>query len=234
MVRKLFHDHSIHRNALSGHNCGPGMPEQDIRGRRTANIMNINAICVYCGSSPGLNPQYLQVATGFGRLLANNGITLVYGGGNVGLMGAVADGALSEGGKVIGVIPQKLAEKEVAHQHLTELYCVASMHERKMKMADLSDAFVALPGGIGTLEEIFEVNTWRQLDLHQKPCAFLNVAGFYTSLLSFIDFMVEQRFLKAEHQNTMIVEEQPERLLERLQAYEHRPVDKWMDRKSET
>jgi len=195
--------------------------------------MNIKSICVYCGSSPGILPEYAAAATQFGRLLAHRGIELVFGGGNVGLMGAVADGALDAGGRVTGVIPRRLQEKEVAHKNLTELHCVSSMHERKTMMADLSDAFVALPGGIGTLEEIFEVYTWTQLGFHRKPCAFLNVAGFYSGLFSFLEFMVEQRFVKDEHYRSLIVDSDGARLIDRIAAYEHVALDKWIDRKKE-
>ena len=192
--------------------------------------MNINSVCVYCGSSPGLLPEYLVAASKFGRLLASRGITVVYGGGKVGLMGAVADGALAAGGRVIGIIPKMMIAKEVAHRGLTELHAVHSMHERKTKMADLSDAFVALPGGVGTLEEIFEVFTWTQLGLHAKPCAFLNVAGFYDSLFAFIQNLVAQRFLKMQYLNSLLLETDMDQLLARLQAYEHVSVDKWIDR----
>ncbi|MGA2749660.1 MAG: TIGR00730 family Rossman fold protein [Verrucomicrobiota bacterium] len=192
--------------------------------------MKIESVCVCCGSSPGLLPEYLEAASKFGRLLASRGITLVYGGGKVGLMGAVADGALEAGGRVIGVIPKSLIDKKVAHTGLTELHPVSSMHERKAKMADLSDAFVALPGGVGTLEEIFEACTWTQLGFHSKPCAFLNVMGFYDSLFAFIHNLVAQRFLKPEHLSSLLLETDMDRLLARLQAYEHVSVDKWIDR----
>jgi len=145
-------------------------------------------------------------------------------------MGEVANGALGSGGKVVGVIPRHLVEKEVEHRNLTELIVVSSMHERKMKMAELSDGFVALPGGIGTLEEIFEAITWTMLGLHRKPCAFLNTAGFYTKLLSFLEFEVEQRFVKEEHYKSLLVESDGGKLLDRLSAYEHVAVEKWIDR----
>jgi len=178
--------------------------------------MKLHTLCVYCGSSPGLRPEYLATASAFGRLLAGKRVTLVYGGGNVGLMGALADAALEAGGKVIGVIPHLLIEKEVAHAGLTELHAVASMHERKMKMAELSDAFVALPGGIGTLDEIFEATTWTQLGFHAKPCAFLNVVGFYDPLFAFLRQLVTQGFLKEKHLDSLLMETDPEHLLERL------------------
>ena len=189
--------------------------------------MKLSTICVYCGSSFGQRPEYAEVAFAVGGLLARSGITVVYGGGNVGLMGRVADGALQAGGKVIGVIPQALLDKEVGHLDVTELITVSSMHERKTKMADLADAFVALPGGIGTMEEIFEVFTWTQLGFHDKPCAFLNVAGFYDPLLAFIDNMVAQDFLKKDHLRYLLVDTDMARLIGRLEGYEHRHVDKW-------
>jgi uncharacterized protein (TIGR00730 family) len=190
----------------------------------------ITSLCVFCGSSPGLVPAYASAARQFGSLIAQRGITLVYGGGDVGLMGEVANGALGSGGKVIGVMPRHLIEKEVAHRNLTELIAVSSMHERKMKMAELSDGFVAMPGGIGTLEEIFEAITWTQLGLQQKPCAFLNTAGFYTKLLAFLEFVVEQRFVKDEHYKSLLVESDGGKLLDRLSAYEHVAIEKWIDR----
>jgi hypothetical protein len=192
--------------------------------------MKISSVCVYCGSSPGLLPAYLEAASTFGRLLASRGIILVYGGGNQGLMGAVADGALGAGGRVIGIIPNLLVDKEVAHRGVTELHAVSSMHERKSKMAELSDAFVALPGGVGTLEEIFEVYTWTQLGFHSKPCAFLNVAGFYDSLFAFIHHLVQQRFLKSQQLNSLLLETDMDRLLVRLQDYQHESFDIWSGR----
>ena len=160
------------------------------------------------------------------------GITVVYGGGRVGLMGALADAALGRGGTVIGVIPQALAAKEVAHSGLTELRVVASMHERKATMAELSDAFVALPGGLGTLEELFEVLTWSQLGLHAKPCALLNVAGYYDPLLTFLEHATSERFVRAEHRHMLLVGESPQETIERLRTYVPPHVDKWLDRAS--
>lgn len=192
--------------------------------------MKLRSLCVYCGSSRGAKPEYMETARAFGQQLAERGITLVYGGGNVGLMGAVADGALDAGGRVIGVIPHALIEMEVAHSALTELYAVDDMHARKAKMAELSDAFVALPGGIGTLEEIFEVLTWNQLHLHTKACALLNIAGYYDSMCAFLRNMVTERFLRQENLDTLLVETDPIALLERLAQYEPVKVDKWIDR----
>ena len=192
--------------------------------------MSLNSLCVYCGSSPGLRASYIEAAEAFGRLVATKGITLVYGGGNVGLMGALADSALQAGGKVIGVIPERLVAKEVAHNGLTELLRVGSMHERKMKMAELADAFVALPGGAGTIEEIFEVFTWTQLGFHSKPCAFLDVEQYYARLFQFLDHMAEQRFIKKEHLASLIRGNDPKDLLIKLRDYTPTVVDKWIDR----
>ncbi len=194
--------------------------------------MKLKSVCVYCGSSPGLRGSYIETAEAFGRLLAAEGITLVYGGGNVGLMGAVADSVLQAGGQVIGVIPEQMVAKELAHNGLTKLHSVGSMHERKLKMAKLSDAFVALPGGVGTMEEIFEAFTWTQLGIHSKPCAFLNVEQYYTPLFQFLDHMAEQRFIKKEHLTSLIRGDDPGDLLIKLRNYTPTIVEKWMDRKS--
>jgi uncharacterized protein (TIGR00730 family) len=188
--------------------------------------MQIQTLGVYCGSSPGLLPEYKETATAFGALLAREGITLVYGGGNVGLMGALADGVLGAGGKVIGVIPHALIAKEVEHRGVTEFYPVDTMHQRKQKMADLADGFVALPGGIGTLEEIFEMLTWNQLRIHGKPCAFLNVAGYYDGLLHFLEHMVQQRFLKQAQMDALIVDSDAVLLLTKIRAYASVKTDK--------
>ena len=159
----------------------------------------MKSVCVYCGSSIGARPVYAQHAAALGTRLANEGLGLVYGGGNVGLMAVVADAALAAGGEVIGVIPEQLVGWEVAHQGLTRLEIVATMHERKARMFDLSDAFVALPGGFGTLDEMFEMLTWRQLGLGDKPCAFLDVDGYYAPLMAMLDRMLSEGFLRAEH-----------------------------------
>lgn len=193
--------------------------------------MKLKSLCVYCGSSTGLSGTYRQAAEAFGRLIAAEGITLVYGGGNVGLMGALADCVLQAGGKVIGVIPNHLAARDVAHLGLTTLHRVDSMHERKLKMAELADAFVAMPGGIGTIEEIFEVFTWTQLGVHAKPCAFLDVENYYARLFQFLDHMAEQRFLKKEHLASLIRAEDARELLIKLRSYTPIRVDKWIDRK---
>lgn len=187
-------------------------------------------VCVFCGSNPGLRPAYLEAAHGMGRALARRGISLVYGGGRVGLMGAVADSVLSAGGEVIGIIPEALLEKEVAHQHLTELRVVASMHERKAMMADLSDAFIAMPGGYGTFEEFCEVLTWSQLGIHQKPCGLLNVEGYYDKLLALFDHAAAEGFVRELHRSLVVEATDPEVMLEVLEGYRWPRVEKWIDR----
>jgi uncharacterized protein (TIGR00730 family) len=187
-------------------------------------------LCVFCGSSPGARPEYLAAAHALGRLLAERGIGVVYGGASVGLMGAVADAALAAGGHVTGVIPRVLEAREIAHPGLSDLRVVASMHERKALMSDLSDGFVALPGGLGTLEELFEVWTWAQLGMHAKPCAVLDVAGYYAPLLAFLDHGVRERFVRAPHRAMLLVDDEPARLLDRLAAYEPPTVRQWIGR----
>ena len=179
-------------------------------------------MCIYCGSSPGARPEYAAAAWAAGQALVARGLGLVYGGGNVGLMGRVADAVMAAGGEVIGVIPHHLADKELAHEGATKMIRVDSMHERKQLMADLSDGFIALPGGIGTLEELFETLTWLQLGLHRKPIGLLNVAGFFDPMLAFLDHMVAERFLKAEHRALLIVAEEMEVLLGRCRLSRHR------------
>ena len=185
-------------------------------------------ICVYAGSSPGLLPEYKETAGLLGKSLAENDIDLVYGGAGIGLMGAVADTILKNGGKVIGVIPKSIAHK-VAHGYLTELHLVDSMHERKKKMFDLSDGFIALPGGLGTIEEVMEVLTWSQLGLHAKPCGLLNTGGYFNKLLDFIDHAVSQRFMRQEHRDMILVEISPAALLNRFKDYRVPTVKKWLD-----
>lgn len=177
-------------------------------------------VCVFCGSSAGTNPAYAQAAQAMGELLAQRGLGLVYGGGHVGLMGILADAALAQGGEVIGVIPKALKRMEVDHSGLTALHVVDTMHERKAMMADLADAFVALPGGIGTLEEVFEVWTWGQLGFHRKPVGFLDVAGYYAHLHAFMDHTVAEGFLKAPHRAMVAVDTDPAALLTRLADYQ--------------
>jgi hypothetical protein len=187
-------------------------------------------ICVFCGSSPGADPRYLAAARDMGRTLAARGLGLVYGGGSVGLMGAVADAALEAGGEVIGVIPQVLRIRELAHGRLTTLHVVGSMHERKALMAELSDGFVAMPGGMGTLEELAEVLTWAQLGLHARPCGLLDVAGYYDPLVAFFDRAVEAGFLRPAHRRLLLTETTPAALLDRFQAFTPPAVDRVIDR----
>lgn len=177
-------------------------------------------ICVYCGSSIGARPAYRDAAERLGRALARRGLGVVYGGGNVGLMGVVADAALAAGGEVIGVIPEALMAWEVGHLGLTRLHVVGSMHERKALMAELADGFIALPGGIGTLEELFEMWTWGQLGYHRKPLALLDVAGYFSQLEGFIDHMVAEGFLKAAHRAFILNDADPERLLDRFSSHQ--------------
>ena len=192
-------------------------------------MRGVMRICVFCGSSLGAKPIYEEAAIDLGRTLASRGIGLVYGGASVGLMGTVADAALSAGGDVIGVLPRALADLEIAHTNLTELRIVSSMHERKAQMADLSDAFIALPGGIGTLEETFEVWTWSQLGLHAKPVGLLNVAGFYTGLEQFLDHLVTESFVKPQHRAILHMEAEPGVLIDKLASAEIPTDKKWVD-----
>ena len=184
-------------------------------------------VCVYCGSSSGANPAYREAAGNLGALLASRGIGLVYGGGNVGLMGILADAALRAGGEVIGVIPAALMDKELGHSGVTKLHVTASMHERKQLMADLSDGFIALPGGIGTLEELFETFTWLQLGFHDKPVGLLNVDGFHDHLLTFLRHVAEEKFLRAEHLDSLLVESDGGALLERMARFRAPSLGKW-------
>jgi uncharacterized protein (TIGR00730 family) len=185
-------------------------------------------ICVFCGSSSGESPIYLESATRVGEILAREGLGLVYGGSRVGLMGRLADSVLEHGGEVIGVIPRALVNREVAHGGLTELRIVASMHERKAVMAELSDAFIALPGGLGTLEELFEVVTWSQLGLHQKPSGVLDVRGYYQPLIAFLDHAVNEGFLATQHRRMIMLENDPDALVARLREYEAPVVPRWI------
>jgi uncharacterized protein (TIGR00730 family) len=189
----------------------------------------MNRVCLFAGSSAGVRPEYGAAARELGRVLATRGMSLVYGGARVGLMGAVADAVLAGGGHVTGVIPRALVEKEVAHSGLTDLRVVTSMHERKALMADLSDAFIALPGGWGTLDEFFEILTWAQLGIHHKPCGLLNVSGYFDRLLSFLDHTTGEGFVRREHQSMISVSDAPATLLDALVAYEPPHVEKWFD-----
>lgn len=187
-------------------------------------------VCVFCGSNQGANPAYGFAAEQLGKLLAQQNIGLVHGGGKVGLMGTVANAALAAGGEVIGVIPQALANREIAHTGLSKLHIVASMHERKALMSDYADAFIALPGGMGTLEEFAEVLTWGQLGLHQKPCGLLNIEGYYNSLITFFDQAVQAQFVRPEHRSAVIEAQTCEDLLEKLNQYQPIQIHKWIDR----
>jgi uncharacterized protein (TIGR00730 family) len=190
--------------------------------------MNLKRVCVYCGSHAGSRPAYLQAARNTGTALARRGIGLVYGGGRIGLMGAVADATLEAGGEVTGVIPKALVTREIAHLDLKDLRVVGTMHERKAMMAELSDAFLALPGGFGTLEEFCEVLTWAQLGLHRKPCGLLNTDGFYDALLSFLDHAAAEQFIRAQHRGMFLVEKDPERLLDLLAQADPPQFEAWV------
>jgi uncharacterized protein (TIGR00730 family) len=190
-------------------------------------------VCVFCGSSVGNKPEYSDFATALGQILAAKKIGLVYGGGNVGLMGVIADAAIAAGGEVIGVIPQALKDREIAHTGVRDLRVVDSMHTRKAMMADLADAFIAMPGGVGTFEEFFEAITWTQLGLHRKPCGLLNVGGFYTPLVAFIDQAVSEGFIKPIHRSMIVVDDNPERLVNTLMTMDLPDVPKWI-KKDET
>ena len=185
-------------------------------------------ICVYCGSNPGRLPEYRDAARLLGYEMASRGLGLVYGGASIGVMGAVADAVLERGGQAVGVIPYSLATKEVSHDGLDELIVVDSMHERKAKMAELSDGFIALPGGWGTIEEIFEMLTWAQLGFHEKPCGLLNVAAYYDQLFAFLENAIEQQFVKEEYRPMIIMDEAPAVLLDRFDHYRAPQVKKWI------
>jgi uncharacterized protein (TIGR00730 family) len=180
---------------------------------------HFNRLCVFCGTNAGSRPDYSAAARELGELLADEGIELVYGGASVGIMGELADSVQEHGGHVTGIIPQQLMQKEAAHRGIPDLIVVASMHQRKSQMADMSDGFIALPGGIGTLEGFFEILTWGQLGIHSKPCGVLNVAGYFDDLTSFLDHAVKEGFLAEQHRATIMVEADPRRLLDRMAAY---------------
>jgi hypothetical protein len=188
----------------------------------------INSICVYCGSSPGRIEAYGSAGCDLAKSLVSRNIRLVYGGAGIGIMGMVADQVLKLGGQAIGVIPKALAHKEVAHKNLTELHVTQSMHERKMLMAELSDGFIALPGGLGTLEELFEIWTWAQLGFHNKPCGLLNVEGYYDLLIGFLDHVLAEQFVKKDHHAMLIVETNPDALLDRFINYQPPSVRHWV------
>jgi uncharacterized protein (TIGR00730 family) len=191
----------------------------------------MRSVCVYCGSNSGSKPIYTERAIALGTRLAKDDITLVYGGGNVGLMGVVADSVLAAGGEVVGVIPEQLVNWEVAHKDVTRLEVVGSMHERKARMFDLSDGFIALPGGFGTLDEMFEMLTWRQLGIGDKPCAFLDVDGFYSPLIAMMDRMVAERFLHPDQRDDLWHGDDLDAMLAWMSAYQPAQADKWMDEK---
>lgn len=186
-------------------------------------------ICVYAGSSNGSRPAYARVAVALGEALVDRGLGLVYGGGCVGLMGVLADAVLADGGEVIGVIPGFLAKKELLHGGVEDMRVVSSMHERKALMAELSDGFIALPGGMGTLEELFETLTWAQLGLHAKPCGLIDADGYYAGLVALLDHCVEEGFVRREHRAMLLVEAEPDALLERFGGYRAPAVPKWLD-----
>lgn len=194
--------------------------------------MNLERVCVFCGSSPGNAPIFVEAAREVGRALARRGVALVYGGGSVGLMGAVADATLAAGGEVIGVIPRALQLRELAHAGLTSLHVVSSMHERKAKMAELAHGFLALPGGMGTLEEFAEILTWAQLGLHERPCGLLDVGGYYRPLIAFFDQAVAEGFLRPEHRRLVLVGDGPDALLDAFLSWKPPGVERWIDRRS--
>lgn len=194
----------------------------------------MNSICVYCGSSPGRRPAYKTAARALGQALTNRGLNLVYGGASVGIMGAVADAVLEGGGEVTGIIPEALAIKEIAHAGLTHQHVVRSMHERKSLMAEHSDGFIAMPGGWGTFEELFEMLTWAQLGFHEKPCGLLNIEGYYDELARFLEHAMEEGFVPPVCRSMLIVEDDPELLLERFEAYRAPRVRKWITEEAET
>jgi uncharacterized protein (TIGR00730 family) len=186
-------------------------------------------VCIYAGSNPGRHPAYAEAARALATAMVERGIGLVYGGGKVGLMGVLADTILEHGGEAIGVMPQALVDREIGHPGLTELKVVGSMHERKARMAELADAFVAVPGGIGTLEELIEVYTWSQLGIHDKACGVLNVRGYYDALAAFLDHAAAEGFLRPEHRAVLSVADDPRELLDRLAAFEPPTVTKWLE-----
>lgn len=190
----------------------------------------MNYLCVFCGSNPGARPVYQQAAQTLGKALVERGLGLIYGGSKVGLMGTIADAVLAAGGQAIGVLPQALADKELAHQGLNQLHIVASMHERKALMADLADGFIAIPGGFGTYEEFCEVLTWAQLGFHQKPCGLLNVEGFFDPLLAMFDRAVAEAFVHPRHRALVLADSDCDHLLEQMAAHQPVILPKWLDR----
>lgn len=206
------------------------MSDPRVSNRKGGGRRLLKRLCVFCGSSRGVRPDYVEAVRSLGALLAARDIGLVFGGGGVGLMGELADAALEAGGEVIGVLPRALGLKEVGHPRVEDLRLVGSMHERKATMAELSDGFIAAPGGLGTLEELFEVWTWGQLGLHDKPCGLLDVNGYFASLLRFLDSSVEERFVRTEHREMLLVAERAEDLIDRFERYQPPRREKWLDR----
>lgn len=192
--------------------------------------MALKSICVYCGSNHGVRSVYGDAAKRLAAVLAQRRITLVYGGGNVGLMGVLADAVLAAGGRVVGVIPGAFVDKEVAHTGLSDLHIVGTMHERKSLMAELADAFIALPGGLGTFEEFCEAATWSQLGIHRKACGLLNIEGYYDGLLSMLDHATNEQFIRPEHRSMIFSETDPERLIDNMSAFDPPQLRKWLDR----
>jgi uncharacterized protein (TIGR00730 family) len=190
----------------------------------------MKSVCVFCGSSVGKQLMYIEKAKELGKLLASRDIALVYGGGNIGLMREIADAVLENGGEVTGVMPGLIAEKEIVHEGLTHLHIVETMHERKALMAKLSDGFIAMPGGFGTIDEMFEIMTWNQLEIINKPTGLLNIKGYFDRLLGFIDHAVDEKFVRAEHRSNLIVEDSPELLLNKLMQHRPMKAEKWIDR----
>lgn len=190
-------------------------------------------VCIFCGSYQGTQPMYVTAAHQMGMGLAQRGLGLVYGGGRVGLMGAVADGSLAGGGKVTGVIPKSLVDRELAHVGLSELHVVTSMHERKAMMAEIADAFIAMPGGYGTLDELFEIITWAQLGFHHKPIALLNIGGYFDPLLTFIEHMAVEGFITPEHRGAVLVKNAVDTLLDTLLSYQPPQLEKWLKKPEE-
>ncbi len=189
----------------------------------------LNTVCVYCGSSLGGKHSYTTAAKNLAQSLYQQDIGIVYGGASIGIMGVVADEMLKLGGKVIGVIPESLAKKELTHQNLTDLHVTDSMHERKMKMAELADGFIALPGGIGTMEELFEIWTWAQLGFHHKPCGLLNIEGYYDGLIQFLNHMRAEKFVIEQHRDLLIVEDNSEQIIEKFFSYQSPITRRWVD-----
>ncbi len=193
----------------------------------------MKSITVFCGSNSGFRPEYAEAAKVLGQILVKENMRLVYGGGNVGLMGIIADEVMNAGGEVIGIIPESLDKKEVGHHGITELRVVGSMHERKALMAELADGFIAMPGGIGTFEEFFEILTWAQLGFHDKPCAILNIAGYYDGLLALCDNAVSEGFLRPAHRQLILEDSNPETLIEKMRNLKPVPVEKWIDKEED-